>query len=204
MSDGPPFRTPRLYSLGGSGIPKPEQAAPAKRFAMLALARDLAADAGDVRRAIRAVDTIDHGYHVNGPKMRVDAFVRTKGKLADAFDLGVGDTISFALQDGVDRLDAEIASVVSAIPGAPTNIALLMDLGVIQHYQLRTTDEPARARDVWVRTDEPEAVAREVRALFPANAQIETAVDAAGPNRKDRSGIVAHRCKSDRTPVGHS
>lgn len=26
-SDGPPFRTPRLYSLGGSGTPKPEQLA---------------------------------------------------------------------------------------------------------------------------------------------------------------------------------
>lgn len=101
-------------------------------------------------------------------------------QLADVFDIGVGDTVTFALQDGVDRLDAEIVSVVPAIPGAPTNIALLIDLGVIQHFQLRTTEEPARARDVWVRTDEPEAVAHEVRALFPANAQIDTAVDAAG------------------------
>lgn len=101
-------------------------------------------------------------------------------QLADVFDIGVGDTVTFALQDGVDRLDAEIVSVVPAIPGAPTNIALLIDLGVIQHFQLRTTDEPARARDVWVRTDEPETVAHEVRALFPANAQIDTAVDAAG------------------------
>jgi hypothetical protein len=101
-------------------------------------------------------------------------------QLADVFGIGVGDTITFALQDAVNRLDGQIVSVVPAIPGAPSNIALLIDLGVIQHFQLRTTEEPARARDVWVRTGDPDAVAGEIRELFPANAQIETAVDAAG------------------------
>jgi ABC-type antimicrobial peptide transport system permease subunit len=111
---------------------------------------------------------------------RITPPVVVSQQLADVFDIGVGDTITFALQDGLNRMDGEIVSVVPAIPGAPTNIALLIDLGVIQHFQLRTTEQPAQVRDVWVRSDEPEAVARAIRAFFPANAQIDTAGDSAG------------------------
>ncbi|MEO7896111.1 MAG: FtsX-like permease family protein, partial [Pseudolysinimonas sp.] len=101
-------------------------------------------------------------------------------QLAETFDVAVGDQLSFPLQEGFDRLNAVVAGIVPAIPGAPTDTALLMDLAVVQHFQLRIAEEPARPRDVWVATDQPQAVAHEIRELFPANAQIDSARDPAG------------------------
>lgn len=111
---------------------------------------------------------------------RIQPPVVVSQQLADFFDVGVGDQISFPLQDGLNRLDAQVAAVVPAIPGAPSNLALLIDLAVVQHFQLRTTAEPARARDIWISASDPEAVTGEIRDAFPANASIDTAVDEAG------------------------
>jgi hypothetical protein len=111
---------------------------------------------------------------------RINPKVVVSQQLADFFDVGVGERISFPLQDGINRMDALIAAVVPAIPGSPSNLALMIDLSVIQHYQLRTTAAPAPARDIWIATSDPGGVAAEIRDAFPANAQIDTAVDEAG------------------------
>jgi hypothetical protein len=78
----------------------------AKRYAMLALGRDLAADAGDVRRALRAVDAMEKAYHVNGPKMRVDAFIRAKARFADALDHSAAVTEGLELMDHLSAVAA--------------------------------------------------------------------------------------------------
>jgi hypothetical protein len=111
---------------------------------------------------------------------RISPKVLVSERLAELFDVAVGDTLSFPIQDGFDRLNAEVAGVVPAIPGAPFDTALLMDLTVIQHYQLRISEEPARPRDVWVSTGDPEQVTEQLRTVFPANAQILSAGDPAG------------------------
>jgi hypothetical protein len=111
---------------------------------------------------------------------RITPPVLISEQLADLFDVGIGDTVSFPLKYGIDRFNAEVVGVVPAIPGAPTDTALLMDLTVVQHLQLRVSEEPAPPRDVWVATADPEAVAQSLRSVFPANAQIVSAGDPSG------------------------
>ena len=101
-------------------------------------------------------------------------------QLATRFDVEVGDMLSFPLQDGIDRLDCIVSGVVPAVPGAPDEIAVLMDLGVIQHFQLRTTAVPADARDLWIASEDPSATATGVRAELPANTRIDSALDPVG------------------------
>jgi hypothetical protein len=92
-------RTGRRYVSDLLAFKSQAETDAAKRYAMLALARDLAADAGDVRRALRAVDALETGYHVNGPKMRVDTFVRAKSRFADALDHSAAVTEGLQLMD---------------------------------------------------------------------------------------------------------
>ena len=86
---------------------------------------------------------------------RIAPPVLVSQRLAEQFDVTVGDSLSFPLQDGFDRLNVEVAGIVPAIPGAPFDTALLMDLTVVQHFQLRISEEPARPRDVWVSAANP-------------------------------------------------
>ena len=79
-----------------------------------------------------------------------------------------------------ERLNGVIAAVVPAIPGARTDTAVLMDLAVIQHFQLRTTETPAAPRDLWVETDDPDAVGPALRAALPSSARVDSAIDAVG------------------------
>lgn len=111
---------------------------------------------------------------------RITAPVVVSERLADFFDVAVGDDLSFPLQDGINRLDAEVVGIVPAIPGAPSDLALLMDLAVVQHFQLRVSQVPARPRDVWVSSPEADAITAQIRDVFPANAQILSARDPAG------------------------
>jgi hypothetical protein len=111
---------------------------------------------------------------------RITPPVLISQQLADAFSVDVGDLITFPLQDGFDRLNAQVAGIVPAIPGAPADTALLMDLAVIQHFQLRTATNLTQPRDVWVAADDPAGVAAAVRPDFPANARVDSADDPAG------------------------
>jgi hypothetical protein len=101
-------------------------------------------------------------------------------QLATRFDVALGDTLSFPLQDGIERLDCIVAGVLPAVPGAAHESAVLIDLGVVQHYQLRTTEVPADPRDLWIGSGDPTATASAVRAELPANTRIDSALDPVG------------------------
>ncbi len=98
-------------------------------------------------------------------------------RLATRFGLGVGDTVSFPLDDGIGRLDCIVAAVVPAVPGAPKELAALIDLGVVQHFQLRTTEVPAAPRDLWAAATDPAAAAAALRPVLPADARVASALD---------------------------
>lgn len=98
--------------------------------------------------------------------------------LAGLLGVGVGDTVSFALQEG-GRVTADIAGVAPAIPGAATESALLLDLTLVQHLQLRSVQVPATPRDLWLAAASPGEVKDAVRPLLPGNTRIETIADPA-------------------------
>jgi hypothetical protein len=101
-------------------------------------------------------------------------------RLADRFGITTGDALAFNVQDGVERLDCIVAGVIPAVPGAPTEAAVLIDLGVIQHFQLRTTAVPAFPRDLWIAAADPPATADAVRSALPANTRVDSARDPVG------------------------
>lgn len=100
-------------------------------------------------------------------------------RVADLLGVGVGDTLSFSLEDGVERLNWDVAAVVPVIPGAPTETAVMVDLAVVQHYELRATEVPPEPRDLWLRTDSPDDLRGVIRPLLPASARIDTVDDPA-------------------------
>lgn len=101
-------------------------------------------------------------------------------QLASRFDVRVGDALSFSIQDGIDRLSCVVAGIVPVVPGTSNETALLLDLGVIQHYQLRTSEVPAAPRDLWVTTADPAGVQSALRDVLPANTRIDSRDDEAG------------------------
>jgi hypothetical protein len=121
---------------------------------------------------------------------QVQAPVVISQTFADTYGLEVGETVSFSLEDGIERMTWEITGIVLAIPGAPNDAAVLADLAVVQHYQLRTTGRPdifgdawvqtPPFRDLWISSADPVATADALRPLLPATARIESALDPAG------------------------
>jgi hypothetical protein len=101
-------------------------------------------------------------------------------ELSEQYRVGVGDRLSFFLDDTFDRLDTVVAAIVPAIPGAPFETAVMIDLGVVQHYQLRVADVASQPTELWIASDDPEAVGVALRGVLPANARINTADDPAG------------------------
>lgn len=99
--------------------------------------------------------------------------------LATLLGVVAGDTVSFTLQEGVGRITADVASVVPAIPGAATESALLLDLALVQHFQLRATQVPAGPRDLWLSAASPGEVRDAIRELLPGSTRIETIADPA-------------------------
>lgn len=101
-------------------------------------------------------------------------------RLATLLELKEGDLIAFSIRDGVERINAFVAGIVPAIPGARTGSAVLMDLAVNNHLQLRTERVPGQTTDLWVSTDDPEKVREEIRPALPANTRIDTSADLVG------------------------
>jgi hypothetical protein len=99
--------------------------------------------------------------------------------LADLTGLGVGDRITFSLELAPDRVTGLIAAIVPVVPSAATAPALLIDLGVVQHYALRSSIEPSSPGDVWIATDDAASVASAARDLLPPNARLDAASDPA-------------------------
>ena len=109
---------------------------------------------------------------------------------AEAYGLEVGETVSFSLEDANERMNWEVVGIVPAVPGAPADAAVLIDLAVVQHFQLRTTGRPAvfgdawvqtpPFRDAWIRSADPVATTSAIRLVLPASARIESALDPGG------------------------
>ena len=110
---------------------------------------------------------------------RVQPPVVISQRIATLLGVGVGDTISFSLEDGIERISWRIAAVIPVVPGTPTDSAVLVDLAVVQHFQLRATETPSNPRDLWLRADAPQALRESLHPLLPASARIDIADDPA-------------------------
>ena len=95
--------------------------------------------------------------------------------LARALDLRIGDLIALSLRDVLGDANAVVTAIVPAIPGADSDMALLMDLSAINHFHQRTSNLPAESTDLWMTTvdQQQQQVRDSVRGVVPANAQIE-------------------------------
>jgi predicted lysophospholipase L1 biosynthesis ABC-type transport system permease subunit len=101
-------------------------------------------------------------------------------RLADLYQLGVGDALTFSLDDASERTTASIAMITPAIPGADLETAVLLDLGYVLHQQLRLHGDPEAPREFWVDTAHPDEVAAALRPQLPANTRMQSADDPAG------------------------
>jgi hypothetical protein len=108
----------------------------------------------------------------------VDPPIVVSQRLADLFDVTVGGRVSFSLED--IYVNGRVAAIVPAIPGAELETSVLLDLGVVEHGQLRLSEQPRLPRDLWIDTADPAGVAAALRPDFPANARFVTADDPAG------------------------
>jgi hypothetical protein len=93
--------------------------------------------------------------------------------LARALDLRIGDLIALSLRDVLGDANAVVTAIVPAIPGADSDMAVLMDLSAINHFHQRTSNLPAESTDLWMTTVQQQQVRESVRGVVPANAQIE-------------------------------
>ena len=101
-------------------------------------------------------------------------------RLADELDLAEGDLIVFAVRNDVPQLNASVAGISPAIPGSRTDSAVLMDLVVTLHLQLRVDEEPGATTDLWVATNDEVQVRDAIRPLLAANTRIDVASDPVG------------------------
>ena len=101
-------------------------------------------------------------------------------KLASLLDLQIGDIIGFTPREVMTELNAEVTAIVQAIPGADGDVALLIDLAVINHLHQRVSREPAASTDLWVTTPQQQQVQQSVRSIVPANARVELSDDPVG------------------------
>ncbi len=101
-------------------------------------------------------------------------------RLATLLELEVGDSIGFSVRDSVTSLNAVVAGIVPAIPGAHTDVAVLMDIAIINHLHQRKGDDPPTSTDVWVKTDQPQQVRDALRPELPANTVISLSDDPVG------------------------
>ena len=101
-------------------------------------------------------------------------------RLADELDLAEGDLIVFSLRNDVEQFNASVAGIAPAIPGSRTDSAVLMDLTVTLHVQLRVDELPGETTDLWVATDEQTQVRDAIRPLLAANTRIDVASDPVG------------------------
>jgi hypothetical protein len=111
---------------------------------------------------------------------RVTPPVVISQRLSDQFGLAVGDTVSFFLEESSARTDGRVALIVPAIPGAPLENAVLIDLGLVLHGQLLIQEVPQSPREFWVGSADPPAAAAAIRPVMPANTLIAVAGDPAG------------------------
>lgn len=100
--------------------------------------------------------------------------------LATLLELEVDDIIVFSLSDVVGPVNSVVSGIVPAIPGARTDMALLMDIAVVNHFHQRSKWEAPASTDLWVATDQPQEVRDAIRPLLPASSRIDSSVDPVG------------------------
>lgn len=102
--------------------------------------------------------------------------------LADDLSLTAGDTIALEF-DGPDfEADVVVAAVVPVLPGTPSGQGLLADIGTLR--LLAAT--PIVPNQLWVRTDDPDAVATAIAAEFAG-----TTVLVADPRQGEAAAATA-------------
>ena len=112
----------------------------------------------------------------DGPRLPVILSATAAGRL----DLDVGDVLEIPLDGTYARLRTRVTAVVPAVPGAPDESAVLIDLHAVHQALLHDQEVVAPPTDLWVGSADPESAADSLRHLLPANARIDTAADAAG------------------------
>ena len=100
--------------------------------------------------------------------------------LASGLNLEIGDTVAFTIRKGQERLVGIVAGVVDSIPGARSSNAVLMDLSVNNHFQLRSDLVPGTTTDLWVAAEDPDRVRADIGASLPADTRIDTRTDPFG------------------------
>lgn len=125
--------------------------------------------------SVRMTATLD-GTAIDA--MRPGALVTER--LATQLELEVDDIIAFSVRDRAERINAVVTGIVPAIPGSRTDVALLMDLAVVNHFHLRADSSTLELTDLWVKTGEPEQVRDAIRPLLPANTRVDSSADPVG------------------------
>ena len=99
--------------------------------------------------------------------------------LADRYDVAIGDTLNFSVRAGTG-LRVRIDGILPAIPTSRNAVALLLDLGLLQHYDLRLSEAQPDPMSLWIATDDVAATVAGARDILPANGRIDPAADPAG------------------------
>lgn len=108
---------------------------------------------------------------------RYSAPVVISQALADRYGMEVGDVLQFPLE-ATSSVTASVEAIVPGIPGSPDASALLIDVALVRHAQLRAYLE-ASVGDLWIDAADSTATAEVVRGLLPPTASIDDAHDPA-------------------------
>ena len=99
--------------------------------------------------------------------------------VAELYGFQPGTIVTFYVESGAARIDGVVAAVVPVLPNVETDIALAVDLGVLQHYQLRTNFQPVAPHDLWVGSTDVDASVAAATGIVDAGVRIDRADDPA-------------------------
>ena len=92
--------------------------------------------------------------------------------LADRVDLAVGDPLDIGFGASGSTLDARVAAIVPALPGAASRLGIGTDLAALNDATLRQGRTPVLAGNVWIDTDYPDAVSAAASTVTASTAVI--------------------------------
>ena len=94
--------------------------------------------------------------------------------LAARVDLGVGDDLAFGFGTSGALVDARVAALVDALPGAGSRFGIAVDIAQLNSATLQEGRTPVLASDVWIATDNPRAVSLAVTGVAASTAVVST------------------------------
>ncbi|PXA67188.1 hypothetical protein [Cryobacterium arcticum] len=92
--------------------------------------------------------------------------------LADRVNLAVGDPLDIGFGASGSTLDAQVAAIVTALPGAASRLGIGTDLAALNDATLRQDRTPVLAGNVWIDTDDPDAVSTAASTVAASTAVI--------------------------------